>query len=60
MAISLVAFPLGIVAWVRVMGAAIRLEGLLRWLLTAFWTLAGSAAVVAAMVGATWALRAGA
>jgi Peptidase family M28 len=55
--IALLALPLGIVAWVRVLGAAIRIEGLLRWLLTAFWTLAGSAAVVAAMVGATWALR---
>jgi uncharacterized membrane protein YfcA len=38
------------------MGAAIRIEGLLRWLLTAL-TLAGSAAVIAAMVGATWGLR---
>jgi Peptidase family M28 len=56
-AIALLALPLGIVAWVRVIGAAIRIEGLLRWLLTAFWTLAGSAAVIAAMVGATWALR---
>jgi len=56
-AIALLALPLGIVAWVRVVGAAIRVEGLLRWLLTAFWTLAGSAAVIAAMVGATWALR---
>ena len=46
------------VAWVRVIGAAIRLEGVLRWLLTLVWTLVGSAAVVAAMVGATWALRA--
>ncbi len=57
LAISLVALPLGIVAWLRIMRAAIRLEGLLRWLLTAFWTLVGSAAVVASMVGATWALR---
>ncbi len=57
LAISLASFALGIVAWVRVMRAALRLEGLLRWLLTAFWTLVGSAAVVASMVGATWALR---
>jgi hypothetical protein len=49
---------LGVVAWVRVMGAVIRLEGLLRWVLTTLWTLVGSVAVVASMVGATWALRA--
>ena len=35
-------------------------KGVLRWLLTALWTLAGSAAVVASMVGATWALAPGA
>ena len=51
------ALLLGVIAWLRVMRTAIRLEGVLRWLLTAFWTLAGSAAVVASMVGATWALR---
>jgi hypothetical protein len=52
------ALLLGVVAWVRVMGAVIRLEGLLRWVLTTLWTLVGSVAVVASMVGATWALRA--
>jgi hypothetical protein len=57
-AIAVGAPLLGIIAWVRVTGAAIRLEGVLRWLLTSLWTLAGSAAVVASMVGATWALRA--
>jgi hypothetical protein len=56
-AIATMALLTGVIAWVRVMRAAIRLEGLLRWLLTAVWTLAGSAAVVASMVGATWALR---
>ena len=45
-------------AWVRVVGAAVKLDGVLRWLLTSLWTLAGAAAVVASMVGATWALRA--
>ena len=49
---------LGLIAWVRVTAAAIELAGVLRWLLTSLWALAGSAAVVAAMVGATWALRA--
>ena len=56
-AIGTTALLVGVIAWVRVMRAAIRLEGLLRWLLTAIWTLAGSAAVVSSMVGATWALR---
>ena len=55
--LALLALPLGVVAWVRVTGAAIRLEGVLRWLLTSVWAIAGSAAVVAAMVGVTWALR---
>jgi hypothetical protein len=55
--IGVAALLLGIVAWLRVMRTAIRLEGVLRWLLTALWTLAGSAAVIASMVGATWALR---
>jgi hypothetical protein len=48
----------GVVAWVRVTAVVIRLEGVLRWVLTTVWTLAGSAAVIASMVGATWALRA--
>ncbi len=56
-AIGVAALLLGVLAWVRVMRTAIQLEGLLRWLLTALWTLAGSAAVIASMVGATWALR---
>jgi len=55
--LALLALPLGVFAWVRVTGAAIRIEGLLRWLLTLVWTVAGIAAVAAAMVGATWALR---
>jgi hypothetical protein len=57
-ALAIVAPVVGIVAWVRVVGAAIKLDGVLRWLLTSLWTLAGSAAVAASMVGATWALRA--
>ncbi len=55
--VGVAALLLGVIAWLRVMRTAIRLEGVLRWLLTAFWTLAGSAAVIASMVGATWALR---
>jgi Peptidase family M28 len=56
--LALAAPLLGIVAWVRVVGAAIKLGGGLRWILTSLWTVAGAAAVVASMVGATWALRA--
>jgi hypothetical protein len=51
------AFTFGVIAWIRVLGTALRLEGVLRWLLTLIWTLAGTAAVVAAMIGATWLLR---
>ena len=51
------AFIFGVVAWVRVLGTALRLEGVWRWLLTVIWTLAGSTAIVAAMIGTTWALR---
>ena len=54
---ALAALVLGIVAWVRVTGAAIRLRGIAQWLLAIVWTLLGSAAVVASMIGATWALR---
>jgi hypothetical protein len=56
--VAFLAVILGVLAWVRVMRAAIRLNGAGRWVLTALWTLIGAAAVVAAMVGATWALRA--
>lgn len=48
----------GVLAWVRVMRAAIRMSGAGRWILTLLWTVLGAAAVVAAMIGATWALRA--
>jgi hypothetical protein len=56
--INALALLLGVVAWVKATAAAIRLEGVLRWLLTYVWVFVGSAAVVLAMVGATWALRA--
>lgn len=51
------ALVLGVVAWVRVSAAAIHMEGVARWLLTFLWTAVGAALVVAAMVGATSALR---
>lgn len=56
--IAVLAVVVGIVAWIRVMGAAVRMEGAGRWLLTFVWTLLGAALVIAAMVGATGALRA--
>lgn len=48
----------GVLAWVRVTRAAIRFGGPGRWLLTLVWTALGAVVVVAAMIGATWALRA--
>lgn len=55
--IAALAFVFGVVAWVRVLGTALRLEGVWRWLLTLVWTLAGTAAIIAALIGTTWALR---
>ena len=40
------ALVLGVVAWVRVTAAAVRIAGLLRWLLTFAWAAAGAVAVV--------------
>ncbi|HSC27723.1 MAG TPA: M28 family peptidase, partial [Vicinamibacterales bacterium] len=48
----------GVFAWVRITAAAIRLEGLGRWLLTTLWTAVGAALVVGSMVGVTLLLRA--
>ena len=45
-------------ACVRIVPAAVRFGGVLRWLLTTAWSVAGFAASAAAMAGATWALRA--
>jgi hypothetical protein len=57
-AVAFLSVILGVLAWVRVLRAAIRINGAGRWILTLFWTLLGAIVVVAAMVGATWALRA--
>jgi hypothetical protein len=48
----------GVIAWVKVTAAAIRMGGVWRWLLTVVWTIVGAALVVAAMIAATAALRA--
>ena len=56
--IAAAALGLGLVACGRTMSAALLLAGPLRWLVTAVWTIVGSAAVVGMMAGTTWALRA--
>jgi hypothetical protein len=56
--LSIAALLLGVVAWMRVTAAAIRIAGLLRWMLTFVWSAAGAIVVFASMTGATWALRA--
>ena len=48
----------GVMAMVRVTTAAVRTGGGWRWLLTAIWSALGLALAAAAMIGATWALRA--
>jgi hypothetical protein len=48
----------GGMAWVRLTTAAVRTIGGWRWLFMAIWSAFGVALAVAAMVGATWALRA--
>jgi hypothetical protein len=56
--IDAAALLLGIVAWIRVISAALRLAGPFRWMLGAIWSLIATAIVVSAMIGGTWALRA--
>lgn len=55
--IAAAALICGLLAWFKALGASVRLLGLGRWLFDVVWTLVGSALVVAAMVGGTWALR---
>ena len=49
---------LGVVACVRIARAAVLIGNGWRWIFTAVWAFAGAAGTIAAMVGATWALRA--
>ena len=56
--IAAAALLFGAIAWVRVASAAFRLDGPLRWTFTAVWTVIGAAAAIAAMIAATWGLRA--
>ena len=56
--LAALALVTGVIAWVRLSAAAIRVEGVLRWLLTIVWSVGGAVVVFASMVGTTWALRA--
>ena len=56
--IGVLALVLGLLAWMRALAAATRAAGIVRVLLAFVWTLAGAAAVGAAMIGALWLLRA--
>ena len=56
--IDAVALLLGVIAWIRVMSAAMRVAGPLRWSVAAIWSLTGITVVVFGMIAATWALRA--
>jgi hypothetical protein len=55
--LSALALLLAVIAWVRLTADAIRLDGMLRWIVTLVWTWLGVAAVFASMAGATWLLR---
>ena len=56
--IGLAAIGLGILAWLRTMIAAARATGAMRFIFTFIWAILGGLAVVAAMIGAMWLLRA--
>ena len=56
--IGIAAVALGILAWLRAAAAALRVSGLFRSVFTILWILVGAVAVIAAMIGATWLLRA--
>ena len=55
--LSIAALLLGVFAWVRLSGDAMRESGAFRWILTLLWGWIGAALVAASMVGATWLLR---
>jgi len=56
--VAAAALMLGAVACIRVISTALQLAGPLRWLIAVVWAVAGVAAIIATMAGATWALRA--
>ena len=55
--LAAVALVTAVIGWVRITAAAVRIEGLFRWIMTFVWSAIGAVLVIAAMVGATWALR---
>lgn len=55
---TVLALALGLFASIRLIAAAIRDHGPFRWLGLLIWTWLGAAATLAAMVGASWLLRA--
>jgi hypothetical protein len=55
--ISALALIAGVIAWVRVSGDAVRMNGVLRWILTIAWGWLGGLLVAIAMGAATWLLR---
>ncbi|CAN5668220.1 hypothetical protein BH24ACI5_BH24ACI5_10530 [soil metagenome] len=55
---TVLALGLGALAWIRVTRFLVVEEGAGRWILGLFWMLLALSAIVAAMVGAVWALRA--
>jgi hypothetical protein len=57
LAITLAALLFGVIAWVKVTAAALRAEGISRWVLSCFWIVLGAAAVIGSMIGATQLLR---
>ena len=56
--VSIIAILFGVIAWQRVTRFAVSHEGIGRWILGYLWAILATAAVVAAMIGATWLLRA--
>ena len=56
--VGIASIAFGILAWLRALLTAARAGGAFRFAFTFFWAIAGAAAVVAAMIGAMWVLRA--
>jgi hypothetical protein len=57
-AIAALGLVLGMLAWVKVSAHLVRTFGFLRTLFAGIWIAIAAATVIAAMIGATWALRA--
>ncbi len=58
-AIALSALLFGVLAWIRVLRAVMLNAGFGRWSLLVIWTVIAATAVVGAMIGSVWLLRAG-